>query len=123
MDEITVRHLREAVNMCGYDFDDIVSTHTNRQIYTDLRSIIWAILKDETGDECRVIGNRFGWNRSTVFCAIRKARDLKDYDRKFRSLYDSIYGYYIHFESTEYERQGFEGGADGGAGAPLDGEA
>ena len=123
MDEVTIRHLREAVNMCGYDFDDILSRHTNRQIYTDMRAIVWAILQEETGEGCLAIGRRFGWNRSTVFCSIKKALDLRDYDRDIRGLYDSVYGYYMNFESIGNERDGLEGDSYQGAGGPVDGEA
>lgn len=124
MDEVTIRHLREAVNMCGYDFDGIMSTHTNRQVYTDMRAVVWDILQSETGEGYKALGDRFGWNRSTVFSSIRKSRDLRDYDRGFRDLYDAVFGYYIYFESAGDAYKGTdEGYADQGVGGPVDGDA
>ena len=121
MDRKTVEHLRSAVEMCGFDFDEIISRHTNKRDYTDLRSIIWTILQDETGDSALTIGRHFGWNRTTVFCSIKKARELKEYDRTFRDFYDSVYGYYINFESAEsYEEIRHDENEHEGVGETLD---
>lgn len=124
MDEITIEHLRSAVNMCGFDFDDIVSSHTNKRAYTDMRAIIWHILQSETGASYAQIGKRFKWNRATVFYSLNKAHELREYDREFCNLYDSVYSYYMHFESTAgNEENGFESAVSEGVGESLAGEA
>lgn len=100
LDELTVTHLQEAAEICGYDFDLMMSTRTNRREYADFRSIIWKLCADETGAKPMEIGRRFGWERSTVACAIMKADELVEYDRVFRDIYDAIYGYYMDRESN-----------------------
>ena len=115
IDDVTVAHLRGAVGMCGYDFDEVVGNHTNRRVYTDLRAVIWVIVQEETGATAKAIGDRFGWNRSTVFSSLVKARELREYDRDFRGLYDSVYGYYSYFEVKNGDKEGIEREDAGGA--------
>lgn len=95
-------NLYRAFSMCGYDLDEVMTDHTRRRGYTDLRSIAWDIFQKESGWNSVLIGSYFGWNRSTVFCAIEKSKQLKYADRNYRDLYDSIYGYYINFKYENY---------------------
>ena len=111
LDEGTVAHLRQAVELCGYDFDEVMSNHTRLRTYVDIRSVVWEICATETAAFPGEIGRRFGWNRSTVSYAIDKARELREYDRQFRSLYDSIYSFYMVLESNDTEFEDY---------APLD---
>lgn len=101
LNEITVKHLIEAAEMCGYDFDEMMNAHKNhKREYADFRAIIWKLCADETGAKPMEIGRRFGWERSTVACAVMKADALVEYDTHFRNIYDAIYGYYMDRESN-----------------------
>lgn len=119
LDEVTIRHIKEAVEMCGYDFVEMMGNHTRKRAYTDIRAIVWSLCHRETGAMPGEIGRRFGWNRCTVHHSVNKAGELREYDKTFRDIYDSIYGYYMAIESYEAE---FNEYPDPGTGEDMDGE-
>lgn len=120
LDDLTVEHIKAAVEMCGYDFDEMMFNHTRKRTYVDIRAIIWEICHTETGAMPKEIGRKFGWNRCTVYYSIGKARELCEYDKDFRNRYDSVYGYYMALESNEGndERESIKD-VDQGTGSPM----
>lgn len=87
--------MRAALELCGYDFDEVINAHCRKRYYTDLRSIIFDICEREKGLVASQMGEIFGWNRSTVHCSLKRAKSLYKYDRAFSNTYDAIYGAYM----------------------------
>ena len=103
----TMEHLMGAVAQCGFDYGEAFIRRNQKRIYADIRSIVWHIYRNETAASATKIARAYDWNRCTIISAIQKAHDLKEYDRAFCDLYDSIYGYYMALESNaseEYEQ-------------------
>lgn len=84
--------LRRAVTSCGYDYDEILTKKTRERYYADARSIIWKVYQGATDYTPAQIGRDFGWNRSTVSCALNRADALLMYNIDFSELYDAIRG-------------------------------
>ena len=120
LDDLTVEHIKYAVEMCGYDFREIIRNHTRKRTYVDVRSVIFELCQAETGAMPKEIGNKFGWHRCTVYYSIGKAKELREYDKQFRDMYDSIHSYYIMAESIA-EDDGREHNEDvnQGPGSPV----
>ena len=83
--------LRSAMASYGYDLDAVMADRCRERTLVDLRSIAWSIYKNETDYSCQQVAEDFGWNRATVFCAIRRADDLRGVDRNFADMYDSLH--------------------------------
>ena len=89
-----IEQFREVLEFCGYDYDDVLTNHCRKRVYSDLRSIVFHICNREKHLSAAQIGEVFGWNRCTVFCSIDKVYSLRRNDRVFADMYDSIYGAY-----------------------------
>lgn len=87
----TIENLRFAFEFCGYDLDEIMRHDSKRRYYADRRAVAWCIYQEELHRTCGQIGRAFGWNYSTVYCGILRAKRLLSCDRDFSNLYDSIY--------------------------------
>ena len=90
-----IDQFRAVLEFCGYDYDEVLSNHSRKRVYVDLRSIIFHICNRERHLAPSQIGQIFGWNRCTVFCAIEKVYSLRKVDRVFNDMYDSIHGAYM----------------------------
>lgn len=88
--------LRSSLEYCGYDLDALMATKCRERTLTDLRAIVWAIYQDEMSYSYPQVALDFNWNRSTVFSGIRRARILRESDRNFCDMYDSVHGAYIN---------------------------
>ena len=97
----TIENLRSALEFCGYDLDEIMTNRTRRRTYTDLRSIVWSIYCNERNLTCGQVGRAFGWDHSTIYYSLSRARDLRKTDRVFADMYDSIHGAYLAYSSKE----------------------
>jgi len=87
-----LKALDKAVSFYGYGLDSLFSNRTRKREYTDLRAIVWLIYQEHTQLSETQISSDFNWNRGTIFNAIRRARELKEYNRNFSDMYDSIQG-------------------------------
>lgn len=99
--DITMSHIHEAMALCGYDLDEVMTNRTRKRKYVDLRSVAWGLYSEETGCSPGAVGRAFGWDRCTVRYSIKKARILTKIDREYRNLYDAIYGFYMMLESKD----------------------
>lgn len=90
----TVDGLRFALEFCGYDFDDVMTNRTHKREYADLRSIVWSIYQSELCRTTGQVGRAFGWGHATIYCALKRAKELRKVDPAFNAKYDMIYGYY-----------------------------
>ena len=86
-----LKALRSSMESCGYDLDSVMGAKCRERTLVDLRSIAWSIYKVETSYSCQQIAEDFGWDRTTIFCAIRRANELKKVDRNFADIYDTIF--------------------------------
>lgn len=92
LQERTLEALRSAVEFCGYDMGEIMERHNRKRVFSDLRSIVWTIYCDSLHASPARASAAFGWDRTTIHCALAKARDLRTTDRFFADMYDSILG-------------------------------
>ena len=88
--------LHSAFEYCGYDLDAFMGTKCRERTITDLRSIAWTIYQDSTRYSAQQIALDFGWNRCTIFCSIKRARELRELDRNFADMFDSVHGAFIN---------------------------
>lgn len=89
-----IDNLRQALAECDYDLEDIMNDRTRRREYVDLRSITWYIYQEASCCSPGQISRVFGWNRTTVYSALRRVEELHRMDSRFRSLYDRIHSQY-----------------------------
>ena len=95
--------LRAAMDYCGYDLYELMSSKVRTRVYADLRAIVWSIYQDELKSSSRRVGYDFGWSRATVYSAVTKANELKTVDREFSDMYDAIHGAFINALSLQRE--------------------
>ena len=88
--------LHSAFEYCGYDLDAIMGAKCRERTIADLRSIAWAIYQDETRYSAQQLSLDFNWNRCTIFCAIKRANELRSIDRNFSDMYDAVHGAFIN---------------------------
>ena len=98
-----VEDLRFALGYCGYNLDEIMTSRRRTRIYADLRAIVWSIYQSERSCSSGQVGRAFGWDRATIYCALRRNRQLLRVDKEYVSLYDMIYGYYQQAEAARRE--------------------
>ena len=98
-----------ALDYCGYDLDAIMGTKCRERSLVDIRSIVWSIYKNETGCSCLQMAGDFNWDRSTIYCSINRAEELRRFDRNYADMYDSVHGAYINALAAEEEKQEREG--------------
>ena len=96
--------LRAALDYCGYDLSAIMGTKCRERSVVDIRSIAWAVYKAETGYSCQQLAQDFNWDRTTIYCSVRRANDLRRYDRNFSDMFDSVQGAFINALSAEQEK-------------------
>lgn len=82
--------LRTAVAYYGYDMDALMATKCRERTIADLRAIVWTIYQEETKYSTSQLSVDFGWNRCTIFTAVKRAKELRSLDRNFCDIYDSI---------------------------------
>lgn len=105
VESVTLGNLRAALSFCGYDLNEVMENRTRKRQYVDLRCIVWYIYCEERrmspGDASRV----FGWNRSTIHCALAKVPSLRKTDKVFCDMYDSINGAYLNYAHKEGQEE------------------
>lgn len=97
VESVTMGNLREALSFCGYNLDEVMGSKMRKRTYADLRSIVWYIYCTEKGVGPSAAARVFDWNRCTIHCAIARVPDLRQTDREFSDMFDSIHGAYLSY--------------------------
>ena len=108
VESATMGNLRDALSYCGYDLDEVMGNKTRLRLYADLRSIAWFIYCAERPATPGEASRAFGWNRSTIHCAVAKVSGLRHSDKVFSDMFDSISGAFVSFSYARKERQAEE---------------
>lgn len=101
VESVIMGDLRAALNYCGYDLDEVMGTKSRKRIYSDLRSIVWSIYCREQKVTPGQASRAFGWNRATIFCSIGRVQGLRQSDKVYSDMYDSINGAYMAYSNRE----------------------
>ena len=105
IESATMGDLRNALSYCGYDLDEVMGNKTRLRLYADLRSIAWFIYCAERPATPGEASRAFGWNRSTIHCAVAKVPLLRHSDNVFSDMYDSISKAYAGFSFARKEKE------------------
>lgn len=100
VESVILGNLREALSFCGYDLDEVMGSKVRKRAYADLRSIVWYIYCTERGVGPSAAARVFDWNRCTIHCAVARVPDLRQTDREFSDMFDSIHGAFLSYASN-----------------------
>lgn len=105
VESVTMGNIRDALNYCGYDLNEVMGNKSRKRLYADLRSIVWSIYCKERNVTSGQASRAFGWDRTTIYCSLSRVHGLRLTDRVYSDMYDSIYGAYLAYASKQEDNE------------------